>query len=64
MRGFVGFEGVDAGPDHAVPFRELLGIEVDERSGGRAKLLFRVKAEHLDDGGIVHGGKRCTVLES
>ena len=29
-------------------FRELLGIDIDERGDGRAKLLFRANEEHLE----------------
>ena len=44
-------------------FRELLGIEIEERGDGRAKLLFRAKEEHLNDGGIVHGGAIATLAD-
>lgn len=44
-------------------FRELLGIEIEERADGRAKLLFRAKEEHLNDGGIVHGGAIATLAD-
>ena len=44
-------------------FRELLGIDIDERGGGRAKLLFRANEEHLNDGGIVHGGAIATLAD-
>lgn len=52
-----------AGQEDAVAFRELLGIEIDERAGGRAKLLFRANEEHLNDGGIVHGGAIATLAD-
>ena len=51
------------GQEDAVAFRELLGIEIDERVGGRAKLLFRANEEHLNDGGIVHGGAIATLAD-
>ena len=44
-------------------FRELLGIEIRERANGRSKLLFRAKEEHLNDGGIVHGGAIATLAD-
>ena len=44
-------------------FRELLGIEIEERAGGRAKLFFRANEEHLNDGGIVHGGAIATLAD-
>ena len=44
-------------------FRELLGIEIDERGDGRSKLLFRAQDEHLNDGGIVHGGAIATLAD-
>ena len=44
-------------------FRELLGIDIDERGDGRAKLLFRANEEHLNDGGIVHGGAIATLAD-
>lgn len=44
-------------------FREQLGIEIEERGDGRAKLLFRAKDEHLNDGGIVHGGAIATLAD-
>lgn len=44
-------------------FRELLGIDIDERGDGRAKLLFRADEEHLNDGGIVHGGAIATLAD-
>ena len=46
-----------------VAFRETLGIEIEERGDGRAKLLFRAKEEHLNDGGIVHGGAIATLAD-
>lgn len=44
-------------------FAELLGIEIEERGEGRAKLLFRAKEEHLNDTGIVHGGAIATLAD-
>ena len=44
-------------------FRELLGIEIEERGGGRALLSFTPKDEHLNDGGIVHGGALATLAD-
>lgn len=44
-------------------FREVLGIEIAERAGGRAKLQFKAKEEHLNDGGIVHGGAIATLAD-
>jgi acyl-coenzyme A thioesterase PaaI-like protein len=45
-------------------FRELLGIEIKERDGGRAKLLFRAGEEHLNDGGIVDDGEQPVTVEA
>jgi acyl-CoA thioesterase len=47
----------------AMAFRETLGIEVVERRDGRAKLVFRAREEHLNDGGIVHGGAIATLAD-
>ena len=44
-------------------FRELLGIEIEERGEGRARLSFRPSKEHLNDGGIVHGGALATLAD-
>lgn len=44
-------------------FRELLGIEIEERGEGRARLSFRPSEEHLNDGGIVHGGALATLAD-
>lgn len=44
-------------------FRELLGIDIEERADGRAKLLFRANEQHLNDGGIVHGGAIATLAD-
>lgn len=52
-----------AGKVDAMAFRELLGIDIEERADGRAKLLFRADEEHLNDGGIVHGGAIATLAD-
>ncbi len=44
-------------------FREHLGIEIEERGEGRARLTFRPQKEHLNDGGIVHGGALATLAD-
>lgn len=51
------------GKKNAMAFRELLGIDIEERGDGRAKLLFRANEEHLNDGGIVHGGAIATLAD-
>ena len=51
------------GKKTVVAFRELLGIDIEERGDGRAKLLFRANQEHLNDGGIVHGGAIATLAD-
>ena len=51
------------GKKSGMTFRELLGIEIEERADGRAKLAFRAKEEHLNDGGIVHGGAIATLAD-
>ena len=44
-------------------FREHLGIEIEERGNGRARASFRPQKEHLNDGGIVHGGALATLAD-
>lgn len=44
-------------------FREHLGIEIEERGDGRARASFRPQEEHLNDGGIVHGGALATLAD-
>jgi acyl-CoA thioesterase len=63
VRVIVRFDRTALGIYTAVAFREQLGIEIEERGDGRAKLLFRAKDEHLNDGGIVHGGAIATLAD-
>ena len=44
-------------------FRETLGIEIKEREDGRAVLTMRAEEQHLNDGGIVHGGAIATLAD-
>ena len=44
-------------------FRETLGIEIKERGEGRAVLTMEAREEHLNDGGIVHGGAIATLVD-
>ncbi len=44
-------------------FRETLGIEIEERGEGRAVLKMRAEEQHLNDGGIVHGGAIATLAD-
>lgn len=44
-------------------FRETLGIEIQERGDGRAKLVMRADEQHLNDGGILHGGAIATLAD-
>ncbi len=44
-------------------FRELLGIKIEEHGEGRARLSFRPSKDHLNDGGIVHGGALATLAD-
>ncbi|MDQ3646053.1 MAG: PaaI family thioesterase [Actinomycetota bacterium] len=44
-------------------FRDLLGITIDERGDGRARLSFDATEDHLNDGGIVHGGAIATLVD-
>lgn len=44
-------------------FRDLLGIEAEERAEGRAKLLFRAK-DLVAEARARRKGKRFTVLET
>ncbi len=40
-----------------------MGIKVEERGQGRARLSFDARPEHLNDGGIVHGGALATLAD-
>ncbi len=44
-------------------FRETLGIEIAERGDGRARLTMRAEKQHLNDGGILHGGAIATLAD-
>ena len=44
-------------------FRETLGIEIKKRGDGKARLSFAAQQEHLNDGGIVHGGALATLAD-
>ena len=44
-------------------FRDHLGIEIESKGDGRARLSFRPAKEHLNDGGIVHGGALATLAD-
>lgn len=44
-------------------FRDTLGIHVEERADGSARLTFDARPEHLNDGGIVHGGALATLAD-
>ena len=44
-------------------FRELLGIEVTDKGDGRARLRLDAKDDHLNEGGVVHGGAIATLID-
>ena len=44
-------------------FREYLGITIDEKGDGKARLSFEARDQHLNDGGIVHGGAIFTLAD-
>lgn len=44
-------------------FRDTLGIEIETKGGGAARLRFEARPEHLNDGGIVHGGAIATLAD-
>ena len=44
-------------------FRDTLGIEIETRRDGEARLRFPARQEHLNDGGIVHGGAIATLAD-
>lgn len=48
----------------ALPYHDLLGLEVVTRSGGQAELRLKVDERHLRDNGIVHGGVFATLLDA
>jgi uncharacterized protein (TIGR00369 family) len=47
-----------------MPFLELLGVRILEAARGRGRLEVVVRAEHLRDVGILHGGMTATLLDS
>jgi uncharacterized protein (TIGR00369 family) len=48
----------------AVPFLELLGIEVESVGPGTATLLLPVREELTRNDGIIHGGAVASVIDS
>ena len=47
-----------------MPFLEHLGVRILEAAQGRGRLEVVVRAEHLRDVGILHGGMSATLLDS
>ena len=43
--------------------RETLDIEVIQKSNGEARLSMKARDEHLNDGGILHGGAIATLAD-
>ncbi|MBW3609792.1 MAG: PaaI family thioesterase, partial [Actinobacteria bacterium] len=43
--------------------RETLDIEVVDKSNGEARLSMKARDEHLNDGGILHGGAIATLAD-
>lgn len=58
-----GFAVRAAGHTDVMAFRETLGIEVKEKGRGEARLTFEARDEHLNDGGVVHGGAIATLID-
>ena len=46
-----------------MPFRETLGIEVLDKGDGAARLQLDARQEHLNEGGVVHGGAIATLVD-
>ena len=44
-------------------FREELGIRIDVKEDGSARLAMEARPEHLNDGGLVHGGAIATLID-
>ena len=44
-------------------FREHLGIEVTSKGDGESCLTFEAGDEHLNEGGVVHGGAIATLID-
>ena len=44
-------------------FRELLGIETENKGDGEALVRFEATDQHLNDGGVVHGGALATLID-
>ena len=47
----------------AIPFAEHCAVEPIEDAEGRTRLRVRVRPEHTNNLGIVHGGLLCTLLD-
>ncbi len=58
----------DSGPrtpgERRVPLHELLGIQLLEMGGGRARLALEVRDHHLRTFGILHGGVFAAMLDA
>jgi uncharacterized protein (TIGR00369 family) len=48
----------------SVPYAELLGIKVKEVSAGSATLFFKIRKEHLQNHGVVHGGAIASLIDT
>lgn len=48
----------------AVPFAKLLGIHLESVVGGHAVLSLRVRDEHKQNHGVVHGGAIASLIDS
>ena len=56
-------EVAKAPPPMTSPFLKRLGIILDERHPGHARLHMKIEDSHLQGGGIVHGGLLATMAD-
>lgn len=49
--------------DILIPFVEHLGLRLLDKAGGRARVGFEPKAEHLNSWQAIHGGAVLTLLD-
>ena len=44
-------------------FKDVLGVRVESADDGRARLTLETSADHLNDGGTVHGGVLASLVD-
>jgi uncharacterized protein (TIGR00369 family) len=44
-------------------FKDVLGVEVESAEDGRARLTLEASADHLNEGGTVHGGVLASLVD-